>query len=136
MHWLDFCPTQLDSRKKFYSCYSRKFSSCQPRKKGDYRHRWPGSYVKRFFLHSCMKKQVLNVRYIFFWLDSARSRSGSTRLEAFFIQIKLNSAQEAPGSTQLNSRNCWLEPSLQDDFSLLPTVRYLFSKQETAWNFS
>ena len=29
-----------------------------------------------------------------------------------------------------------VEPSLQDDFSLLPTVRYLFSKQETAWNFS
>ena len=40
-----------------------------------------------------MKKQVLNVRYIFFWLDSARSRSGSTRLKAFFIQIKLNSTQ-------------------------------------------
>ena len=41
-----------------------------------------------------MKKQVLNVRYILLaQLDSARSRSGSTRLEAFFIQIKLNSTQ-------------------------------------------
>ena len=40
------------------------------------------------------------------WLDSARS--------TFYQSLaRLSSAREATGSTQLNSRNCWLEPSLR-----------------------
>ena len=41
------------------------------------------------------------------WLDSARS--------TFYQSLaRLSSAREATGSTQLNSRNFWLEPSLND----------------------
>ena len=46
------------------------------------------------------------------WLDSARS--------TFYQSLaRLSSAREATGSTQLNSRNCWLEPSLSLPYDLV-----------------
>ena len=47
-------------------------------------------------------------------LSSIRAWLDSTRSIFYWSLARLDSAREASGSTQLNSRNCWLEPSLND----------------------